>query len=115
MDADCRVFLMGDTLFTEAIAQILANAPDIKLVGVAVLPKINQRHIVQLQPDVILVAGTYPPSDTILGQLLSFFPDIPILNTNLQLDYVQLITTQQISPKRTDLLAALHDLSRKKR
>lgn len=107
----CRVFLIGDSLFTESLAQMLAEAEKVQVVGTAVFPQDDFTAVTQSHPQVIILAdaGQHPNAAT---ALLTQFPDIPIIQADLNRDYVQVITSRRVHARRTDLLAAIMELSR---
>lgn len=107
MEKDCRVFLIGNSLFTESLAQMLAEAENITVVGTAVLPALDETAVIQSCPHVIILANA---SSQLSTNLLTQFPDIPIINADLNQNYVQIITSRRVSARRTDLLAAIHEL-----
>jgi DNA-binding NarL/FixJ family response regulator len=111
MEKAYRVFLMGDALFTESLAQMLAEAENIQVVGTAVFPfdTATETAVAQSHPQVIILAaaGQHQNTATIL---LGQFPDIPIIQADLNRDYVQVITSRRVNARRTDLLAAIDEL-----
>jgi ABC-type Fe3+-citrate transport system substrate-binding protein len=110
MEEVCRVFLIGDSLFTESLAQMLSAVETVCVVNTAVSQPV-ETAVAQTQPHIIIIADTGQHKD-ISTTLLSQFPDIPIINADLNRDYVQVITSRRVGTKRTDLLAAIHDLSK---
>lgn len=111
MEEECRVFLIGDSLFTESLGQILANAENIRVVGTAVSPASAVTAVAKVLPRIIIVANTSDNAQTNLQPLLSIFPTVPIIQADLNRDYIQIITSRRVSARRTDLLAAINDLS----
>lgn len=107
----CRVFLIGDSLFTEAIAQMLAEEGQVKVVGTAVYASLDSTAVARACPHVIIVADTRQHQG-LSAALLSDFPDVPLINADLNQDYVQIITSRRVSARRTDLLAAIYELSK---
>lgn len=105
----CRVFLIGDSLFTESLAQMLAEAEKVQVVGTAVFPVNEFTAVTQSHPQVIILADAGQHQNTATS-LLTQFPDIPIIKADLNRDYVQVITSRRVNARRTDLLAAIHEL-----
>ncbi|MBX3055306.1 MAG: hypothetical protein KF770_02440 [Anaerolineae bacterium] len=106
----CRVFLIGDSLFTESLAQMLSEAEKVQVVGTAVFPQDNFTAVTQTHPQVIILANAGQHQNAATA-LLSQFPDIPIIQADLNRDYVQVITSRRVHARRTDLLAAIHELA----
>lgn len=100
---------MGDSLFTESLAQLLGEAEKVQVVGTAVLPMVAVMAVAQTQPHIIIITNASQTQDT-ASNLLTQFPDIPIIHADLNQDYVQIITSRRVSARRSDLLAAIHEL-----
>lgn len=111
METRSRVFLIGDSLFTESLAQLLSEAENLLVVGTAVSTTIAVTAVAKAFPHIIIVANASENTQTNLQPLLSIFPTIPIIHTDLNRDYVQIITSRRVSARRTDLLAAIGELS----
>lgn len=111
MEEDCRVFLIGDSLFTESLAQMLAEAKNIMVVGTAVSPTTATTAVAKAFPHIIIVANASNNIQSNFQPLLSIFPTIPLIHADLNQDYVQIITSRRVSARRTDLLAAINELS----
>lgn len=112
MEAEkCRIFLVGHTLFTETLGQILADAENIQVVGTAVSPTQAVTAVSQTFPHIIIVANISEQTQTNLQPLLALLPAIPIIHADLNQDYVQIITSRRVSARRTDLLEAIEELS----
>ncbi len=105
----CRVFLIGDSLFTESLAQMLAEAENVQVVGTAVFPLIDFTAVTKAHPHVIILADAGQHQNT-ATTLLAQFSDIPIIQADLNRDYVQVITSRRVNARRNDLLAAIHEL-----
>lgn len=111
MEEDIRIFLIGDSLFTETLAQMLANAVQVQVVGTAVFPAWDETAVAQSQPHIIIVADAGQHQD-ITNTLLNQFPDIPIIKADLNQDYVQIITSRRVNARHADLLVAIHELAK---
>ena len=112
MEEECRIFLIGDSLFTESLVQVLTEAENIAVVGTAVSAALVVTAVAQAHPHIIIIANASEQTSTNLNPLLSLYPDIPIINADLNQDYVQIITSRRVSARRTDLLAAILELSK---
>jgi chemotaxis response regulator CheB len=110
MEEDCRVFLIGDSLFTETLAQMLSEAERVCIVGTAVFATLDKTAVTQANPHVIIIADSEQPQD-ISTTILAHFPDIPIINADLSRDYVQVITSRRVGTRRDDLLTVIRSLA----
>ena len=108
-EADCRVFLIGDSLFTETLAQMLAEAESVQVVGTAVSTVLDKTAVIQTTPHVIIIADSGQQQE-ISTTLLTHFPGTPIINADLNRDYVQVITSRRVGTRRADLLTAIRAL-----
>jgi chemotaxis response regulator CheB len=102
-----RVFIVGNTLFAETLAKLLAGDETIQVVGTAcsldeVLPQIEPGL-----PDAVIVAGVERVPDEAFVRFLVEYPDIPILSTDLGTNDVQIVVNRRISVHNTDDLLAI--------
>ena len=111
-EEDCRIFLIGDSLFTESLGQMLAETKNLQIVGTAVSSTVAITAVAQTLPHIIIVANASEHTQTDLNSLLSLYPSLPIIHTDLNQDYVQIITSRRVRARRTDLLAAISELSK---
>ncbi len=107
-----RIFIVGGSLFTDTLSQMLATSEGIRIVGKAQDIAAATPLIATHQPDLVIVADASHSSHTSLGPLLSQHPDLPIICADLSHDYVQVITSQRIGTRREDLLQAIHALAK---
>lgn len=114
-EADCRVFLIGDSLFTDSLGQVLSESVNIEIVGTAVSPTTAVAEVPKRFPHIIIVAKASQQVQTDLQLLLSIYPAIPIIHADLNQDYVQIITSRRVHARRTDLLAMIDELSKQDR
>lgn len=109
-----RVFIVGDTLFAETLANLLAGDATIQLAGTAnsldeALPQLKPCH-----PDTVIVAGVERVPDASFAHFLVEYPDVPILCTDLGTNDVQLVVNRRISVHNTgDLLAIIAALPKR--
>lgn len=114
MEKVCQIFVLGDSLFSTSLVQILAAAEGVHVVGTADFPAYEPTAVAQTHPHIIIIANAGHLLD-IDSSLLSQFPGVPIIHADLNQDYVQIITSRRVSARRTDLLAAIDELSRQRR
>ncbi|MFQ5419755.1 MAG: hypothetical protein ACE5EY_05275 [Anaerolineae bacterium] len=114
MEEVCRVFIIGDSLFTDMLQQLLADIVDMKVVGTAPSLMLARTAVAKAFPHVIIVAGASDQTQDKFGPLLSNFPDFPLISVDLSRDYVQVISSRRVSTRLDDLLAAIRTVSAKK-
>jgi chemotaxis response regulator CheB len=114
MDEECRVFIIGDSLFTDTLVQLMANTADMKVVGTAPASMLASTAVAEARPHVIIVADASEKTQDKLGSILSLFPDLPLISLDLSRDYVQVITSRRVQTRRDDLLVAIRELSAQK-
>jgi DNA-binding NarL/FixJ family response regulator len=111
MEEGCRVFIIGESVFSEALDHLLASYTDMIVVGKASSQATAATAVAQACPHVIIIAGSseHPPDK--FGTILSRFPDLPLISVDPGLDYVQVITSRRVQTHHDDLLAAIRELS----
>ena len=62
------------------------------------------------QPDAVILAGTEKPHPAGLGLILSAYPDLPVICTDLNTSTIQVFTGHPINPRFSDLLDAITHL-----
>jgi len=102
-----RIIIIGDSLFAETLAGMLRHAGDVTVVGAAATPEAAFPLIPGTCPDAVIVAGIGEEPAQDLGHLLAAFPDLPVIRADLNADSVQVITSQRVSARPSDLLAAI--------
>jgi len=114
MEDTHQVFIVGDSLFAETLSQMLVNSGDVVIVGSASSPEEALTSIKVENPDVVIVANTGEMRRGILDPLLNSYPDLPIISTDLNQDFMQVITCQRVDARRFDLLTAIAALPKRK-
>lgn len=109
-----KVFLIGDSLFAETLGRMLATARTVRIIGSAPTPESALPLLATCRPEAVIVAGGNVMSSAAVGQLLTRYPDLPVICANLSMDNVQVITSHRISARTSDLLAAVAQLPRRK-
>jgi DNA-binding NarL/FixJ family response regulator len=109
-----RVFIVGHSLFAEALARTLTSDA-VEVSGSAPTPEAAIPLIKAQRPDAVIVANASadetPPAT--FGQFLAAYPDLPIIYADLSTDDVQVITSQRLSARSSDLLAAIAALPKR--
>jgi hypothetical protein len=118
MDEVCRVFLIGDSLFTDTLGQLLGKEAWLSIKGTAVSPQAAivsiDRAILtglpQSTPHLIILVHAGDQAAQSPDPLLEHYPDVRIICADLNRDYVQVITSHRIGARSADLLSAIADL-----
>ena len=107
------VIIIGDSLFAEALSQVLSLSDRVRVAGCAPTPHAALALIAAHQPDAVIVAETDRVETTDYSQLLKNDLDLPIIRANLNADSVQIITSHRIGTRPADLLTALAELPKR--
>ena len=108
-----RVVIMGKSLFAEALAQMLTSyAAVIEIIAIAPTLEAAQPQIAAEEPDAVIV--TDPTDTAVFGSLLALYPDLPIISANPDTDKIQVITSQRVSARSSNLLAAISALPKRR-
>ncbi|MCS6844440.1 MAG: hypothetical protein NZ528_09010 [Caldilineales bacterium] len=105
-----KVFIIGGSLFAEAVMAWLRQHEMIAVVGVASDAAQALKHIPVTQPDVILALAEDGTGVMDLCPLLAAHPDLPIVRASLLTDELSLIRHRRIGRHTADLLAVIQDL-----
>ena len=108
-----RIFIIGDSLFAETLAGMLARAGGVSVIGASATPEAALPLLGRVCPDAVIVAGIGDDPAQDLGHLLAAFPDLPVIRADLNADSVQVITSQRVSARPSDLLAAIAALPKR--
>jgi DNA-binding NarL/FixJ family response regulator len=104
-----KVFVVGDSLFAEAIVQLLAHSAGIEVAGYAESVDTALAQIAVHRPDVVMVLGLAEQPMGICP-LLAAEPDLPVIRATLHFDGFRLIHSRQVGTRTADLLAAILEL-----
>jgi DNA-binding NarL/FixJ family response regulator len=107
MDRVCHIFLVGDSLFAETLAQLLGGETWIQVAGTAVSPHQALACLATAVPDLVIMAHAGDGPHESPDFLLEHYPDIPLICADLNRDYVQIITSRRVGASRNALLAAI--------
>ena len=113
MEDTCQVFIVGDSLFAETLSQMLVSSGTVVIIGAASSPEEALPLLATARPDVVIVADTGETDRPTFDRLLATHPDLPIIRADLSQDYVQVITSQRVGARRSDLLAAIAALPKR--
>ena len=101
-----RALIIGDSLFAEAVAQLLGQHNELVVVDVCAVIGDALVRIPTSQPDLVVVLSDAPD----LCPLLTVYPDLPILRADLNADDLRIIRSQRIGARVEDMLAAIQEL-----
>ncbi|MCL4828876.1 MAG: hypothetical protein KJZ95_16020 [Caldilinea sp.] len=101
-----KALMIGDSLFGEAVAQLLRQHSEVVVVCVTATVASALAEIPNCQPDLLIVLNDACD----LCPLLTAYPDLPILRADLNADDLRLIRSQRIGARTEDLLAAIQAL-----
>ena len=107
-----KVFIVGDSLFAETLAQMLGavNSDTITVIGSAPTLEAALPLLKTQQPDAVIVASASElPAET-LSQFLSVHPTLSILCADLGTHDVQVITRRRVAARSDDLIKAIRRL-----
>ncbi|MBI3244693.1 MAG: hypothetical protein HYZ49_20635 [Chloroflexi bacterium] len=109
-----KVFVVGDSLFAEALTQILAKTA-VEIVGSAPTPEAALPRLKTKCPDAVIIANASaePTLPAVFGQFLAAYPNLPIICANLGANDIQVITSQRAGTGSSDLLAAIAALPKR--
>lgn len=109
-----RVLVIGNSLFAETLTDLLANVPEILVVGEADSPQTALLLLQSTCPDVVIMADCIASeASTDLIGLVVTHPQLPLIRADLTTNTVQVITSRSVSARREDLLAVLNSLPQK--
>ncbi|HJW84872.1 MAG TPA: hypothetical protein VJ754_11250 [Anaerolineae bacterium] len=109
-----KVFVIGDSLFAESLARMLASTEMVRVVGCAPTPQAALPLLDTSHPDAVIVAGENDMSTMTFGPVLTAYPDLPVICADLNVDSVRVITSQRIGARASDLLAAVAGLPKRR-
>ncbi len=78
-----RVFIVGDSLFAETVAQLLGRSSALSMVGTAGDVTGALPLLAVCQPDLVIVLSSGDRYDLDLCPLLTDYPDLPIVRADL--------------------------------
>ena len=109
-----RVFVVGSSLFAETLAQILEDSGTVTVIGNAPTPEAALPTFETENPDAVIVAGSAETSQSTLGLLLTTYPDLPVIYADPNAEHMQVVTSQRVGIRPSDLIAALTKLPKRK-
>jgi DNA-binding NarL/FixJ family response regulator len=108
-----RVFIVGDSLFAETLAQMLGKTETVEVIGAAATPETALPLLRLRRPDALILACEGKLRTNAIGQFLLADPGLPLILADLSTDGVQIITSLRIGAHPPDLFAAIAALPRR--
>ncbi len=105
-----RVLIVGDSLFAEAVGQLLGHNQAMEVTGIAMSIAEALAQLARTLPDVVLVLNSGPERRLDPCPLLVAYPDLPILYADLSGANFRILRSQPIGTRAADLLAAIQAL-----
>lgn len=109
-DAARRVLIVGDSLFAEAMAQLLGHSDAVVVVGTAATVEDALANLPQCLPDVVIVFSSGERERLDCCSLITAYPDLPILRADLNAADLRIISSRRVGTRTVDLLAAIQSL-----
>ena len=101
------MFIVGDSLFAEALVQSLGESENVVVIGAAPTPEDALPMLKEQSPDAVIVAETNEAVVAAFTPLLIANPNLTIVHADLNTNQMQVITNHSIDARMSDLLAAI--------
>ena len=108
-----RVFVIGDSLFAETLTQLLEQREELCIVGVSRSAESAITENLQDLPDVFVIAGSNESHKQNLTTLLAKFPDIPVVCSDLNSNFLQIFSNQRYQARTAELVSAITSLQKR--
>ena len=102
-----NVFVVGDSLFAEALVQSLGESENVVVIGAALTPEDALPMLKEQSPDAVIVAETNEAVIAAFTPMLIANPNLTIIHADLSTNQMQVITNHSIDARVSDLLAAI--------
>ncbi len=108
-----RAIIVGNSLFGETLNQMLADTGKVVIIGTSSTLEEAMSIIEDLYPDVVIAAYSSETSQEYLSPFLAKYPDLPIIRADLNQNYLQVITSQRVGARGSDLMTAIESLPKR--
>lgn len=108
-----RAIIVGDSLFSETLNQMLVDTGKVVIIGTSSTLEEVMPTIENLNPDVVIAAYSSETSQEYLSPFLAKYPDLPIIRADLNQNYLQVITSQRVGARGSDLMAVIATLPKR--
>ncbi|MCC9074996.1 response regulator transcription factor [Litorilinea aerophila] len=105
-----RVLIVGDSLFAEAVDQLLRHNQALEVTGIVMNMAEALSQLSLTLPDVVLVLNSGGETRLDPCSLLVAYPDLPVLYADLTGADFRILRSQPIGSRAADLLAAIQAL-----
>ena len=102
-----QLLIVGKSLYAEALGQMLASQEGLTVIGVAPTTEVALELLMTEHPDAVIMAGAGETAQAEVGPLLLEYPDLTVISANLDANHVQVITSERIDARLSELLAAI--------
>ena len=102
-----EVFVVGDSLFAEALVQSLGDSQNVTVIGTALTSEGALPMLKEQSPDAVIVAETNEAVVAAFTPMLIANPNLTIIHADLSTNQMQVITNHSIDARMSDLLAAI--------
>ncbi len=109
-----RVFVGDSSLFAATLAQFSGDSRTVTVYDTAPSPEVALPTFETENPDAVIVAGSAETSQSTLGLLLTTYPDLPVIYADPNAEHMQVVTSQRVGIRPSDLMAALTKLPKRK-
>ena len=109
-----RVLIVGDMLFAEMLAQLMAQNAAIEVIGAAPDLASVKPFLTQDCPDAVVYARKPNEDDLAFSRFITENPDLPVLCTELGTNAIQVVISHNIKVRSSsDLIAAIQTLQKR--
>lgn len=102
-----RVLIIGNSLLTEGIAQMLGDSQAVQVIGVAATADEALATIAEQDVDALIVMGTNDQTTVRYCQIMAQYPDLPLIRADISQNKVQVYTSQCVDAKPDALIEAI--------
>jgi len=108
-----RVYIIGDSLFSEGLSQLLGQREEIYIVGSSSNVEIAIREALQTTPEVFILAESEDGNLDNLKSLFGTFPEIPIILAKLKTNTLHVFANKQYQARTSNLISAITSLPKR--
>lgn len=105
-----RVLIIGNSLLTEGIAQMLGDSQAVQVIGVAATADEALVTIAEQDVDALIVMGTNDQTTVRYCQIMAQYPGLPLIRADISQNKVQVFTSQSVDAKPGALIEAICSL-----
>jgi len=102
-----QLLIVGKSLYAEALGRMLESQEGLTVIGVAPTTEMALELLLTEHPDAVIMAGAGETHQESVDPLLLEYSDLTVISANLNADHVQVITSERIDARLSELLAAI--------